>query len=174
METYYIVYKITNKITCKFYIGTHKTINLNDNYMGSGKYLKRSIEKHGPDKFVKEILHVYDTPDMMYAKEAEIVNEDFLAEENTYNLKVGGWDHINSDTEFRINKNRKAAEVANRNGNAFKNKKMKEYDSNPKHCKCCGKMISYEKRMNKYCNSSCAAKITNKTHPKKQNNCGLV
>ena len=36
----------------------------------------------------------------MYAKEKEIVNEDFLAEENTYNLKVGGfggWDYLNSD-----------------------------------------------------------------------------
>lgn len=27
----------------------------------------------------------------MYAKEAEIVNENFLAKENTYNLKVGGF-----------------------------------------------------------------------------------
>ena len=39
----------------------------------------------------------------MYAKEAEIVNEDFLAEENTYNLKVGGfggWDYLNNPDAF--------------------------------------------------------------------------
>ncbi len=47
--------------------------------------------------FTKEILFVFDTPDLMYAKEAELVNEDFLAIENTYNLKVGGFDFINSD-----------------------------------------------------------------------------
>jgi len=82
----------------KIYIGSHKTTNLNDGYMGSGKYLKRAIEKHGIDNFVKEVLFVFDTPEQMYAKEAEIVTEDFLTEENTYNLKVGGfggWDYVN-------------------------------------------------------------------------------
>jgi len=66
--------------------------------MGSGKYLKRAINKHGLESFDKELLFVFDNPGEMFAKEAELVNEDFLAEENTYNLRVGGmggWDHVN-------------------------------------------------------------------------------
>jgi hypothetical protein len=67
--------------------------------MGSGKYLNHAFKKYGLENFSKEILFVYDNPLDMYSKEAEIVNDDFLAEENTYNLKrggMGGFDFINS------------------------------------------------------------------------------
>jgi hypothetical protein len=102
--TYYSVYKITNKINGKCYIGTHKTNDLNDGYMGSGKYLTRAIQKNGLENFEKVILHVYTTSEEMFAKEAEIVNEDFLSNENTYNLRLGGFggfDYVNNDPECR-------------------------------------------------------------------------
>ena len=49
----------------------------------------------------------YPEPKEMFDKEAEIVDDAFLAEENTYNLKrggFGGFDYINSmlDTEQRV------------------------------------------------------------------------
>jgi group I intron endonuclease len=100
---FYTIYKITNQIDGKFYVGSHKTKDLNDNYMGSGKYLKHAQEKYGIENFVKEILFVFENADDMYAKEAEIVNEDFLATENTYNLKIGGfggWDYLNDKNKF--------------------------------------------------------------------------
>ena len=53
---YFTVYKITNLINNKIYIGVHKTNNLEDNYMGSSKILKQAIEKHKLISFKKRIF----------------------------------------------------------------------------------------------------------------------
>lgn len=53
----YCIYKLTNKINGKTYIGQHKYVDVNDNYMGSGKILKEAQRKYGLDNFLKEILY---------------------------------------------------------------------------------------------------------------------
>jgi group I intron endonuclease len=83
---YYIVYKITNKLNGKFYIGKHKTKNLADGYMGSGKLIKRAIEKHGKENFEKTIIHTFETEAEMNEAEKRLV----VLEEGSYNLCPGG------------------------------------------------------------------------------------
>lgn len=100
METYYVIYKTTNIVNNKIYIGKHQTKDLGDGYIGSGKYLYRAVEKYGSDKFKTEILYLFDSCDEMDKAENEIVNEEFVSRKDTYNLKVGGeggFEYINSN-----------------------------------------------------------------------------
>lgn len=102
----YIVYKTTNKINGKIYVGVHRTNpDIFDGYIGCGiihkdkkkKILKgfpAAVQKYGYDNFVRETLFIYpDTEEgkqQAYKKEEEIVNLDFVKDSNTYNLTKGG------------------------------------------------------------------------------------
>lgn len=88
---YYIIYEITCKINSKIYVGCHATNNLNDGYLGSGKYIKSAIKKYGKENFDRKILHFFDNAETMFEKEREIVSEDFVNSDMTYNLVVGGF-----------------------------------------------------------------------------------
>ena len=86
----YTVYKITNELDGKIYIGVHRTKDVNDDYMGSGLHLKRAQEKYGIENFTKEILEVFNTPEMMFQMESILVNKEFVQSKNNYNLIEGG------------------------------------------------------------------------------------
>jgi hypothetical protein len=97
---YYLIYKITNLINNKIYIGKHKTLDKNDSYFGSGSLLKNAILKYGINNFKKEIVFECLSEEEMENREEEIVNEDFVARLDTYNIQIGGgggWNHINKD-----------------------------------------------------------------------------
>jgi hypothetical protein len=92
------LYQINNLVNNKIYVGVHKTDNINDGYMGSGKAIMLAIEKYGLTNFRKDILEYFDTYDAALAREAEIVTDDFLLREDVYNLRrggSGGFDYIN-------------------------------------------------------------------------------
>lgn len=87
----YYIYRITNKINGKTYIGQHKYKNLNDNYMGSGVYIRRAIEKYGIENFEKEILYsriqYKETADSM---EIFAIKKERALGKAEYNIADGG------------------------------------------------------------------------------------
>jgi hypothetical protein len=94
---YYLVYKTVNKINGKFYIGAHRTNNMNDSYLGSGVALNAAIKKYGIENFFREIIYVAKDESDMFEFEKQLIAENIG--EKCYNLMPGGrggFDHINS------------------------------------------------------------------------------
>lgn len=87
---WHIVYLTRNLINDKIYVGVHSTWNLNDGYLGSGKFITQSIKKHGKDNFERIILHFCLSHTDALAIERTIVDLDFIKRKNTYNIAVGG------------------------------------------------------------------------------------
>ena len=96
---YHYIYKTTCLTTGKFYIGMHSTNDLNDGYMGSGKKLWQSINKHGLENHRCDILEQLPSRAALRAREAELVNEELLHDPMCMNLMLGGhggWETANS------------------------------------------------------------------------------
>jgi hypothetical protein len=86
-----VIYKTTNLINGKIYIGQDK--NNNPSYFGSGDLIKKSIKKYGKESFIKEILCVCDTIDELNEKEKFYINEFNTIDRNIgYNITIGGTD----------------------------------------------------------------------------------
>lgn len=92
---YYTIYQTTNLINGRSYVGMHKTKNLDDGYIGSGKLLRRAVKKYGLENFSTVILHIFDEEWKMKAAERILVVPD---KEISYNLcpgGKGGWGYLN-------------------------------------------------------------------------------
>lgn len=95
-----IVYKTTNTINEKFYIG--KDVNNKDSYLGSGLLLKKAIKKYGKESFKKEVLEFCNNIDELNKKEKYwILKTDAI--KLGYNIAEGG---TGGDT-FTNNPNKK-------------------------------------------------------------------
>lgn len=86
----FIVYKTTNTVNGKYYIGIHNVEGTNKSYLGSGTLILAAIKKYGRDSFTRETL--FENLDEKSAKEIEanLVNESTLEDSNCYNLVLGG------------------------------------------------------------------------------------
>jgi hypothetical protein len=89
-KTKFLVYKTTNLINGKIYVGVHACSCKDCKYMGSGPGILRAIKKYGKKNFKRDILFECYNEEEMLAKEADIVNEEFILNENNYNLTLGG------------------------------------------------------------------------------------
>jgi group I intron endonuclease len=87
---YHYIYKTTNLINGKYYIGMHSTSNLEDGYLGSGNRIRRSIKIYGKENFKCEILEMLPDRDSLKEREKELVNEDILKDKMCMNLQLGG------------------------------------------------------------------------------------
>ena len=94
------IYRITNKINGKTYVGQHKYKKLNDRYMGSGVLLKEAKKKYGIENFEKEILE-FDIPNVGLANDFEQMYILFERAKGKaeYNIAPGGLGHIGHHSE---------------------------------------------------------------------------
>lgn len=102
-KKYNIVYKTTNLINGKVYIGVHSTNSLNDGYIGNGVYSQASanrtgfgvpfanaVKKHGYANFKREILYEFGSAELAYWWESFLVDSEFISRDDNYNARTGG------------------------------------------------------------------------------------
>lgn len=82
------IYKITNKINGKIYIGQHN--GKNPKYFGSGILLNPAIKKYGKNNFEREILEYHNNYDDLNDREEELIKYYNCRVPNGYNLRAGG------------------------------------------------------------------------------------
>jgi hypothetical protein len=114
---HHIIYKTTCSVTSKYYIGMHSTNDLDDSYYGSGKRLRRSLNKYGEENHVFEVLEHLPSRSELSRREAEIVNLNLLKDPLCMNLKeggTGGWDHCNNSFEHQSKAGKAGGKIGGR------------------------------------------------------------
>lgn len=86
----YFLYKTTNLLTGRYYIGIHSCKDDNDAYYGSGIILRRSLKKHGKENHQREILKYASSRRELYELEEKAVNEELLKDPLCMNVVQGG------------------------------------------------------------------------------------
>lgn len=84
---YGYVYKTTNALNGKVYIGQCAQSTFNAKYLGSGKLLKRAINKYGIENFITEIIVWCNTREELNDAEIYYIG---LHQNNSYNIAKGG------------------------------------------------------------------------------------
>lgn len=95
------IYKTTNLINGKMYIGKHKAITFEpEKYKGSGTILLRAFSKYGKENFKCELIEWCETEDDLNIREKYWINYfNCQFNDNYYNLASGGEGGIGRDID---------------------------------------------------------------------------
>lgn len=146
----FYIYRITNLVNGKTYIGQHRYKDLNDDYMGSGVLLLKAQKKYGIENFKKEIL-VFNIP---RDEQANTLEETFIkaerekvGRENCYNIADGGYSsgmkgkHLTEEHKKKLSEALKGRPSPNKGKHISDKTKKKISDYNK------GKTLSEEHKM---------------------------
>lgn len=130
------IYKTTNLLNNKIYIGKRVYRKKDDDwYLGSGIWLKRSIEKYGRKYFKKEIIEWCNSEEELCKKEIFWINcFDSINPKIGYNLSLGGeGGNVGKEAYVKISNKlkgvKKSIVFGEKVSNALKNKpKSKEHN----------------------------------------------
>ena len=108
--TYHIFYFIVLLVDGKYkgiYGGIHSTNNLNDNYSGSGTFLKKLKKEYGEENFIKFDKFFFESRKELIECEKKIINKKWISSPYSINKTIGGNCSINNKnipytTEQRI------------------------------------------------------------------------
>lgn len=116
----FYIYRTTNLINGKTYIGQHKYKKLNDRYIGSGKLLKKAFKKYDKENFKKDIIE-FNIPTLELANDWEQMYILFekAKGKGEYNIAKGGRGRGSVSEETR----RKLSEACKGEKNGFYGKK---------------------------------------------------
>lgn len=134
-----IVYKTTNLLNGKIYVG--KDEKNNPNYLGSGKILKLAVKKYGLENFQKEILEYCETKEELNKKEIYWIDK-LSATTHGYNIAEGG---TGGQTKFKkVYQFEKNGMLVKEWCSAAKIEKELGFDSSAILKVCKGKLLSFK------------------------------
>ena len=91
MEHYGYIYLTENLINHKRYIGQHTRSCFDESYLGSGKIIRRAIDKYGKENFSCEVLEWCDSEEELNAREKYWISYyDADFDDSFYNISSGG------------------------------------------------------------------------------------
>lgn len=112
------IYKITNLLNGKVYVGKHTCKSIENIYYGSGVAIKAAIKKHGKENFKKDVLCICKSEDELNKMEIEWI-EKLGSFGDGYNMTKGG--------EGKLGRKPTRAEVEK-----ARESRVKFYKNNPK------------------------------------------